>query len=116
MDKLEDRINHDRGSLSSLISDLESLNRVYRDIESNRPLGMPVLNSRRRNVERQMVVDQGRHQLYALRNLGADELPVVVPAGLAEQFEAAFGPHVEAFPRDWLGADPAILPHLTRSK
>ncbi|WP_137937095.1 hypothetical protein [Chitinivorax sp. B] len=114
LDKLADRITHDRGSLSSLIGDLENLNRVFRDIETNRPLTMPVLNSRRRDVSKQMVVDTGRHQLYALRNLGADELPVVVPTGLAEQFENTFGPSGDPFLDDWLRPGNQSLPHLAR--
>ena len=91
MDKLEARIRQDRGSLSSLINDLGELNVVFNHIDEGRPIMMPVLNSRRRDVTRQMVVDAGRHQLYALRNRGLGQLPVIVPQGLMAQFEAQFG-------------------------
>ena len=55
------------------------------------PIQMPVLNSRRRSLKDQLLIEAGRHQLYALRNRGINEIPVVVPEGLLLQAEMELG-------------------------
>ena len=87
MEKLAQRITRDRGGMSSLIENLDALNEAYRQIDLGNPIQMPVLNSRRRSLKDQLLIEAGRHQLYALRNRGINELPVVVPEGLLLQAE-----------------------------
>ncbi len=91
MDKLAQRITRDRGGMSSLIENLDALNDAYRQIDLGNPIQMPVLNSRRRSLKDQLLIEAGRHQLYALRNRGISELPVVVPEGLLLQAEMELG-------------------------
>lgn len=91
MEKLAQRITRDRGGMSSLIENLDALNEAYRQIDLGNPIQMPVLNSRRRSLKDQLLIEAGRHQLYALRNRGISELPVVVPEGLLLQAEMELG-------------------------
>ena len=91
MDKLSRRITRDRGGMSSLIDNLDALNDAYRQIDLGNPIPMPVLNSRRRSLKDQLLVEAGRHQLYALRNRGISQLPIVIPEGLSLQAEMELG-------------------------
>lgn len=91
MDKLAQRITRDRGGMSSLIDNLDALNDAYRQIDLGNPIQMPVLNSRRRSLKDQLLVEAGRHQLYALRNRGISQLPIVIPEGLSLQAEMELG-------------------------
>lgn len=91
MEKLALRITRDRGGMSSLIDNLDALNDAYRQIDLGNPIQMPVLNSRRRSLKDQLLIEAGRHQLYALRNRGINEIPVVVPEGLLLQAEMELG-------------------------
>lgn len=91
MDKLTQRITRDRGGMSSLIDNLDALNDAYRQIDLGNPIQMPVLNSRRRSLKDQLLVEAGRHQLYALRNRGIRQLPIVIPEGLSLQAEMELG-------------------------
>lgn len=91
MDKLSQRITRDRGGMSSLIDNLDALNDAYRQIDLGNPIPMPVLNSRRRSLKDQLLVEAGRHQLYALRNRGVKQLPIVIPEGLSLQAEMELG-------------------------
>ena len=91
MEKLALRITRDRGGMSSLIDNLDALNDAYRQIDLGNPIQMPVLNSRRRSLKDQLLVEAGRHQLYALRNRGIRQLPIVIPEGLSLQAEMELG-------------------------
>lgn len=106
MDKLSRRITRDRGGMSSLIDTLDTLNEAYRQIDQGLPLALPILNSRKRCIATQLLVEAGRHPLYALRNRGADRVPVLVPCGLAQQVETELG-FVDAY------IDAGIATHAT---
>lgn len=112
MEKLANRITRDRGGMSSLIEDLDALNDAFRQIDQGQPLLPPVLNSRRRSIATQLLVESGRSQLYALRSRGADSVPVIVPQGLLLQVEMELG--LDQFGIDaGLHADAAVAPSAT---
>lgn len=96
MEKLSRRITRDRGGMSSLIDNLDALNDAYRQIDLGSPLMLPVLNSRKREIQAQLLVESGRHQLYALRSRGASTVPVIVPQGLLLQVERELGLELDA--------------------
>lgn len=113
MEKLASRITRDRGGMSSLIENLDALNDAFRQIDQGRPLLPPVLNSRRRSIATQLLVESGRSQLYALRSRGADSVPMIVPQGLLLQVEMELG--LDQFGLTaGVRADAAIAPAATQ--